>query len=58
MSTHGGEGTWAMTLKNIGAKLENMRNQIPEKDKKPKERREREKEEKFPVMPYSFDNMQ
>jgi hypothetical protein len=35
-----------MTLKNIGARLENMRNQIPEKDKKREERKERKEEEK------------
>ena len=31
MSTHGGEETWSMTLKNIYTKLDNIRNLIPGK---------------------------
>ena len=39
MSTHGGEETWSMTLKNIYTNLDNMRNMIPEKQIKPEERK-------------------
>ena len=54
-----------MTLKNIGAKLENIRNTIPGKDKNPEERKERKKKRNeislhfllIPAMHYSFDNM-
>jgi hypothetical protein len=39
LSTHGGEETWSMTLKNIYTKLDNTRNMIPGKRIKPEERK-------------------
>jgi hypothetical protein len=42
VSTHGGEETWSMTLKNIYTNLDNIRNMIPGKQIKPVERKGKE----------------
>jgi hypothetical protein len=46
MSTHGGEETWPMTLKNTYTKLDNARNLIPGNKNNPEERKGKRNEEK------------
>jgi hypothetical protein len=46
ISTHGGEETWSMTLRNIYTKLDNKRNLIPGKENNPEERKGKRNEKK------------
>jgi hypothetical protein len=41
MSTHGGEETWLMTLKNTYSKLGNTKKQIPGEENNPEEKSKR-----------------
>ena len=41
MSTHGGEETWLMTLKNTYSKLDKTKNQIPGEENNPEEKSKR-----------------
>jgi hypothetical protein len=61
MSTHGGEETWPMTLKNTYNKLDNTRNLMPGKENNPEDRkgkRMRRKKHSFQNYTYPCTNMQ
>ena len=45
MSTHGGEETWLMTLKNTCTKLDNTRDLIPGKREPPRQKKREKKYE-------------